>query len=54
MGALTEHLRAEHQHLKSHLDAMLTTANAVGEAPLYTIKDLTQEVLRNLRHLTRT
>lgn len=33
MSMLSDHIRMEHQGIKPHLDAILTTAHAVGEVP---------------------
>lgn len=50
MTTLSDHIRHEHREIEPHLDAILTTAHAVGVVPRQVLDDLVKGVLDFLRH----
>lgn len=45
LSPLSRHLRAEHTTLEAHLDALLTTAHAVGVVPVDILREMTGSIL---------
>lgn len=50
MPVLSDHIRAEHKGIQPHLNAILTTAHAVGEVPVAIFLEMTEEVIDFLAH----
>ena len=45
MSKLTDHLHAEHENLKPHIESVRIAADAVGEVPPQILRELTDSVL---------
>lgn len=50
MPLLSDHIRAEHRGIEPHIDAILTTADAVGVVPRQILIDMIAGVLDFLQH----
>ena len=50
MSKLKDHLTAEHVHLRPHVEAIRTAAEAVGEVPNHILRAMTESVVGFLLH----
>jgi iron-sulfur cluster repair protein YtfE (RIC family) len=50
MSRLKDHIRAEHAHLRPHLDSIRTAADAVGSVPPHILRDMTESAAGFLLH----
>ncbi len=50
MSRLKDHITAEHSHLRPHVEAIRTAADAVGEVPNHVLRDLTESAVGFLLH----